>query len=92
MNEEIPEVGRLKTAFMTLSFQLSDKFTVNPSLRYSTLERLVGMIVSMVLLHEWTCVTNCFNVRLIAEKNSFTNQFFIQPLIQWNPNPSTISI
>ena len=26
----------------------------------------------------------------IAEKNSFTNQFFLQPLVQWNPNPSTI--
>ena len=28
--------------------------------------------------------------RLIAENNSFNEKFFIQPLIQWNPNPSTI--
>ena len=42
MNEEVPEVGRLKSAFMTLSFQLSEQFTVNPSLRYSSLERLNG--------------------------------------------------
>lgn len=94
VNEETPEVGRLKTAFMTLSFQLSDKFTVNPSLRYSTLERLNGgndyfdgSIARMNLRYQFS---PAFNVRLIAEKNSFTNQFFIQPLIQWNPNPSTI--
>ena len=28
--------------------------------------------------------------RLVAENNSFIDQFYIQPLIQWNPNPSTI--
>ena len=94
VNEEVPEVGRLRTAFMTLSFQLNEKFTVNPSLRYSQLERLTGggdyfngSIARMNLRYQFS---PAFNVRLIAEKNSFTNQFFIQPLIQWNPNPSTI--
>ena len=94
VNEEVPEVGRLRTAFMTLSFQLNEKFTVNPSLRYSQLERLSGggdyfngSIARMNLRYQFS---PAFNVRLIAEKNSFTNQFFIQPLIQWNPNPSTI--
>ena len=33
---------------------------------------------------------NFLNIRLIAENNSFNERFFIQPLIQWNPNPSTI--
>ena len=94
VNEEVPEVGRLRTAFMTLSFQLNEKFTINPSLRYSQLERLTGggdyfngSIARMNLRYQFS---PAFNVRLIAEKNSFTNQFFIQPLIQWNPNPSTI--
>lgn len=94
VNEEVPEVGRLRTAFITLSFQLNEKFTVNPSLRYSQLERLNGTgdyfngsIARMNLRYQFS---PAFNVRLIAEKNSFTNQFFIQPLIQWNPNPSTI--
>ena len=94
VNEEVPEVGRLRTAFMTLSFQLNEKFTVNPSLRYSQLERLTGggdyfngSIARMNLRYQFS---PAFNVRLIAETNSFTNQFFIQPLIQWNPNPSTI--
>ena len=33
---------------------------------------------------------NSLNIRLISEYNDFYKQFFIQPLIQWNPNPSTI--
>ena len=26
----------------------------------------------------------------MAENNTFNERFFIQPLIQWNPNPATI--
>ena len=59
---------------MTLSFQLSDKFTVNPSLRYSTLERLNGgndyfdgSIARMNLRYQFS---PAFNVRLIAEKKT----------------------
>ena len=33
---------------------------------------------------------NFLNFRLIAENNTFKERFFIQPLIKWNPNPSTI--
>ena len=93
-NEEIPEVGKVRSAFMTLSFQLNNNFTVNPSLRYSRLERLNGgedyfngTIARMNLRYQFS---SAFNIRLVAEKNSFTNQFFLQPLVQWNPNPSTI--
>ena len=30
------------------------------------------------------------NIRLISEYNAFTDRFFVQPLLQWNPNPSTV--
>lgn len=93
-NEEIPEVGKLHTAFLTMSFQLNSNFTINPSLRYSRLARFNGgedyfngTITRMNLRYQFS---NAFNFRLVAEKNSFTNQFFLQPLVQWNPNPSTI--
>ena len=93
-NEDVPEVGRVSTSFMTMSFQLNNNFNVNPSLRYARLERLDGgedyfngTIARMNLRYQFS---NAFNVRLVAEKNSFTNQFFLQPLVQWNPNPSTI--
>jgi len=41
-NEIVPEVGRLRSSFLTLNFQLNDNFNINPSLRYSRLEHLNG--------------------------------------------------
>ncbi len=93
-NEVVPEVGRLRSSFLTLNFQLNDKFNINPSLRYSRLERLNGganyfdgSIARLNLSYQFN---SAFNVRLITEKNSFSNQFYLQPLVQWNPNPATI--
>ena len=75
VNEEVPEVGRLKSAFMTLSFQLSEQFTVNPSLRYSSLERLNGgedyfdgSIARLNLRYQFS---PAFNVRLIEREKQF---------------------
>lgn len=94
VNEEIPEVGLIRSSFITLSFQVNDNFNINPSLRYSKLERLNrgtdyfnGSIARLNLRYQFS---SAFNLRIITEKNSFTNQFYVQPLIQWNPNPSTI--
>ena len=94
VNEDIPEVGKLESAFLNLNFQVNDNLIINPSLRYSKLERLEGgenyfngSIARLNLRYQFS---NAFNVRLVSQKNTFTNQFFIQPLIQWNPNPSTI--
>ena len=75
-------------------FQVNDNLIINPSLRYSKLERLDGSgnyfegnIARLNVRYQFS---NAFNIRLISQKNTFTNQFFIQPLVQWNPNPSTI--
>jgi hypothetical protein len=94
VNEEIPEVGKLKSSFLSLNFQVNDNLIINPSLRYSKLERLDGSgnyfegnIARLNVRYQFS---NAFNIRLISQKNTFTNQFFIQPLVQWNPNPSTI--
>ena len=94
MNELIPEVGLLRSSYLTLGIQINDKLNVNPSYRYSRLERTNGSSDyfkgSITRLNVRYQFNQAFNVRIIAEKNSFTNQFYIQPLIQWNPNPSTI--
>ncbi len=94
VNEDIPEVGKLTSSFVTLNFQVNDNLTINPSLRYSKLERLngndnyfEGSIARINLRYQFS---NAFNIRLVSQKNTFTKQFFVQPLIQWNPNPSTI--
>jgi len=94
VNEDIPEIGDLTSSFMTLNFQVNDNLTINPSFRYSRLEKtngfgnyFEGSIARLNLRYQFN---NEFNIRLVSQKNTFTDQFFIQPLIQWNPNPSTI--
>ncbi len=94
MNEIIPEVGILKSYYFKLSYQINDNLNINPSIRGSSIQRInsvgnyfKGNIARLDFRYQFT---SAFNFRIIAEKNNFNNQFYIQPLVQWNPNPSTI--
>ena len=93
-NEENPEVGKEFTVFAMPSFQLGDKLNLSPSIRYASLKEMnspnryfEGTITRFSARYQFT---NFFNIRLISEYNSFADKFFIQPLVQWNPNPSTV--
>ena len=93
-NEENPEVGKEFTVFAMPSFQLGDKLNLSPSIRYASLKEMnspnryfEGAITRFSARYQFT---NFFSIRLISEYNSFADKFFIQPLIQWNPNPSTV--
>lgn len=93
-NEATPDVGRLLTVFFRSNIQWNDSFTITPSLRYSRLQRLdnstnyfEGQIVRLNLQYQFS---NYLNFRIISEHNTFNDRFYIQPLIQWNPNPATI--
>ena len=93
-NEEKPDVGREFTLFIMPSFQLGDKFNLSPSIRYATLKKLdkqekyfEGAISRFSARYQFN---NFFSIRIISEYNSFADRFFIQPLVQWNPNPSTV--
>ena len=94
MNEIIPEVGKLKSYFFKVNYQINDNLSFNPSFRGSELKKLnstinyfKGNILRLDFRYQFT---SSFNFRIISEKNNFNDQFFIQPLIQWNPNPATI--
>ena len=94
VNEIVPEVGLLRSAFLAFGLQLNDNLNINPSWRYSRLERtddgedfFEGSIARLNVRYQFN---KAFNIRIITEKNTFNNQFFVQPLVQWNPNPSTI--
>jgi hypothetical protein len=94
VNELTPEVGLLRSAFLTFGIQVNDNININPSWRYSRLGRtnensdyFKGSIARLSIRYQFN---QAFNIRIITEKNSFRDQFFIQPLVQWNPNPSTI--
>jgi hypothetical protein len=94
MNEIIPEIGKLKSYFFKVNYQINDNLSFNPSFRGSELKKLnstinyfKGNILRLDFRYQFT---SSFNFRIISEKNNFNDQFFIQPLIQWNPNPATI--
>ena len=75
-------------------FQVSNKLKISPSIRYARLKKLDedsyyynGSITRFSIRYQFN---NFFNIRLVSEYNSFTERFFIQPLVQWNQNPSTV--
>jgi hypothetical protein len=93
-NEAIPEVGREFTFFAMPMFQLGNKLNLSPSIRYARLRDLEtnqdyfnGSISRFSIRYQFN---NFLNIRLISEYNAFTDRFFVQPLLQWNPNPSTV--
>lgn len=93
-NEEIPDRGNAFNFFASLTYQLSDQFSINPSIRYGQLKRLdtdqfffKGSISRLTLNYQRN---NFLNFRLVGEYNQFADRFFVQPLIKWNPNPATI--
>jgi hypothetical protein len=92
-NESIPESGNLISMSFSLRFQLTNNLSMTPSYRSSKLKKssnenyFDGSISRLRLNYQFN---NFLNIRLIAENNTFNERFFVQPLIQWNPNPSTI--
>ena len=93
-NEAIPEKGKELTFNFIPLIQLSNKLRISPSIRYARLKHLNnnnfyynGSISRFSVRYQFN---NFFNVRIISEYNTFSERFFIQPLIQWNPNPSTV--
>ena len=93
-NEENPEIGREFNFYFMPAIQLSNKLRISPSIRYARLRYMNndnyyynGSITRFSIRYQFN---NFFNVRIISEYNTFSERFFIQPLIQWNPNPSTV--
>jgi hypothetical protein len=93
-NEPQPKIGSELTLFFMPGFQLSNKLKLSPSIRYARLKNIQtqtnyfeGAITRFSARYQFN---NFFSIRLISEYNTFSERFFIQPLIQWNPNPSTV--
>ena len=93
-NEDIPEIGREKSTDLSVEYKIGENLNINPSINYSKLERLDnsgnffdGYISRVAVRYQFN---NALSFRVISEYNDFNETFFIQPLLKWNPNPSTI--
>ena len=93
-NEDIPEIGKESSFVLSLNYKLGNNISLNPSLRFSSLRKTDdseffynGYISRLSSRYQFN---NDLSLRLISEYNKFTDTFYIQPLLEWNPNPSTI--
>ncbi|MBJ34742.1 MAG: hypothetical protein CMC90_02425 [Flavobacteriaceae bacterium] len=93
-NEVTPKIGEEKTIFFSLAYKLGYNINVSSSINYSRLENFKnnkaiydGYISRLSFRYQFN---NDFSIRLVSEYNKFNDTFLLQPLIKWNPNPSTI--
>ena len=89
-----PEVGKSLFIGSFNNFQLSPKLRISPSIRYSRLSKTNGT----ELFYEGYIFRGNMNfqfnrdisLRVVTEKNDFGKTWFVQTLLQYNPNPFTI--
>ena len=93
-NEEIPKIGEEKSIFFSLAYKLGNNINLSSSINYSRLENLEnneaiydGYISRLSFSYQFN---NDLSLRLVSEYNKFNDTFLVQPLLKWNPNPSTI--
>ena len=93
-NEDIPKIGRQENIFLSLSYKVGNNINLNSSINYSRLENLDnkkaiydGYISRFSFRYQFN---NDLSLRLVSEYNKFNDTFLFQPLLKWNPNPSTI--
>ena len=93
-NEEIPKIGKEKSIFFSLAYKLGNNINLSSSINYSRLENLEnnkaiydGYISRLSFSYQFN---NDLSLRLVSEFNKFNDTFLFQPLLKWNPNPSTI--
>ena len=93
-NEETPKIGKEKSIFLSLAYKLGNNINLSSSINYSRLDNLEnnksiydGYISRLSFRYQFN---NDLSLRLVSEYNKFNDTFLLQPLLKWNPNPSTI--
>ena len=93
-DRENPEVGKSLFIGSFNNFQLSPKLRVSPSIRYSKLSKVdrdelfyEGYIFRGNMNFQFN---RDISLRVVTEKNDFGKTWFLQTLLQYNPNPFTI--
>ena len=89
-----PEIGDATEYNLYNVFRFSDNFKISLGHRYSELKNKVtgeefyaGEINRLELDYQ---IDGALSTRTIIEKNDFSDDYFLEALIQWKPNPYTI--
>ena len=91
---EKPEIGDAIEYNFYNVFRFSDNFKISLGHRYSELKNKVtgeefyaGEINRLELDYQ---IDSALSTRTVIEKNDFSDDYFLEALIQWKPNPYTI--
>ena len=89
-----PEIGDSKEYNLFNVFRFSDNFKISLGHRYSELKNKItgeefyaGEINRLEFDYQ---IDGALSTRTIIEKNDFSDDYFLEALIQWKPNPYTI--
>ena len=91
---EKPVIGDSTEYNLYNVFRFSDNFKISLGHRYSELKNKItgekfyaGEINRLELDYQ---IDSALSTRTIIEKNDFSDDYFLEALIQWKPNPYTI--
>ena len=92
--EEVPKLGERFSFNTSVEATLNNNLRIKPSINFSRLKKLDseeyffdGYIARFDIRYQFT---SSLDLRVISEYNEFSDQFFVQPLVSWRPNPDTI--
>ena len=92
--EVVPQLGYETNINFDIEFAINNNLRVKPIVSYQDIRKtdskgyyFKGYISRLDIRYQFN---NNLDIRLISEYNDFSEEFFIQPLVSWRPNPDTI--
>ena len=89
-----PEVGKRLRLNLTINYRPNDKLIFSPSISSESMKYIgsnekiySGYIFRLNSKYQFS---NDLSFKIITEYNDFNSSLFMQPLLKWNPNPSTV--
>jgi hypothetical protein len=89
-----PEVGKRLRLNLRIDIRPNDKLSFSPSISSESMKYIEsnekiysGYILRLNSKYQFS---NDLSFKIIAEYNDFSSSLFMQPLLKWNPNPSTV--
>jgi hypothetical protein len=89
-----PEVGKRLRLNLTINYRPNNKLSFSPSISSESMKYIEsnekiysGYIFRLNSKYQFS---NDLSFKIITEYNNFNSLLFMQPLLKWNPNPSTV--
>ena len=93
-NLSYPEVGKRIRLNLSINYRPNEKLSFSPSISSESMKYIEsnekiysGYIFRLNSKYQFS---NDLSFKIVSEYNNFTSSLFMQPLLKWNPNPSTI--